>query len=96
MQDTGETIKGVSPRDLLFVPDPKFFRRRGMQEIVFLPYDVYGNLLTENSKPVGAQAYLAYLKSVLPEYFIGTTEFAKYREGLLAHEAPQPGLSYGW
>ena len=61
-----------------------------MQEIVFLPYDVYGNLVTENGKPIGAQGYLAYLKSVLPAYFLETTEFAKFREGLLAHEAPQP------
>ena len=67
-----------------------------MQEIVYLPYDVYGNLMTENAKPIGAQAYLAYLKSVLPDYFLETTEFAKYRDGLLAHEAPQPGQSYGW
>src|SRR5437899_7903308 len=34
VQDTVETIKGISPKNLLFVPDPKFFRRRGMQEIV--------------------------------------------------------------
>jgi len=96
VQDTGESIKGVSPADLLFVPDPKFFRRRGLQEIVYMPYDVYGNLLSENGKPVAASGYLDYLKSVLPEYFMKTGEFAKYRDGLMAHEAPQPGQSYGW
>ncbi|HUJ15538.1 MAG TPA: Phenylacetic acid catabolic protein [Thermoanaerobaculia bacterium] len=95
VQDTGDAIKGVSPADLLFVPDVKFFRRRGMQEVVFMPFDVYGNLLTDNGKPVNAQSYLSYLATVLPDHFLETGEFAKYREGLLAHEAPQPG-SYGW
>ena len=90
VQDTGETIKGVSPTDLLFVPDPKFFRRRGMEEIVYLPYDVYGNLMR-----VDAEGYLRYLETVLPEYFLETGEFKKYRDGLVAHEAPRPG-SYGW
>jgi 1,2-phenylacetyl-CoA epoxidase catalytic subunit len=96
VQDTGEAIKGVSPADLLFVPDPKFFRRRGLQEIIYMPYDVNGNLISDNGKPVAAQGYLDYLKSVLPDYFMKTGEFAKYRDGLLAHEAPQPGQSYGW
>jgi len=95
VQDTGDAIKGVSPADLLFVPDVKFFRRRGMQEVVFMPFDVYGNLLTDNGKPVNAQSYLSYLATVLPDHFLETGEFAKYREGLLAHEAPQPG-SYVW
>src|SRR5205807_1814956 len=48
VQDTGETIKGVSPNDLLFAPDVKFFRHRGMEEIVYMPYDVSGSLLTQD------------------------------------------------
>ena len=96
VQDTGETIKGVSPKDLLFVPDQKFFRKRGMEEVIYMPYDMYGNLITEGGKPVSGQKYLAYLETVLPDYFVKTSEFAKYRDGLLAHEAPQPGKTYGW
>ena len=97
VQDTGETIQGVSPRDLLYIPDPKFFRHRGMEEIIFMPYDVHGNLITEDGgRPVGGEKYLAYLKSVLPDYYLATKDFAKYREGLLGREAPQPGKSYGW
>jgi 1,2-phenylacetyl-CoA epoxidase catalytic subunit len=96
VQDTGETIKGVSPKDLLFVPDPKFFRKRGMEEVVYMPYDVHGNLISDDGKPVNGERYLAYLATVLPDYFLETTEFAKYREGLLGREAPQPGKSYGW
>src|SRR5712692_7006393 len=97
VQDTGETIQGVSPRDLLYITDRKFFRHRGMEEIIFMPYDVHGNLITEDGgRPVGGDKYLAYLKSVLPDYYLATKDFAKYREGLLGREAPQPGRSYGW
>ena len=96
VQDTGETIKGVSPKDLLFIPDTKFFRHRGMEEVVFMPYDVYGNLITEGGKPVSGERYLAYLKTVLPDYFVKTKEFAKYQDALLARDAPQPGKTYGW
>jgi len=96
VQDTGEAIKGVSPKDFLFVPDPKFYRKRGMEEIIFMPYDVYGNLITDGGKSVNGERYLAYLQTVLPDYFMKTTEFAKYREALLGREAPQPGKSYGW
>ena len=96
VQDTGETIKGVSPKDLLFVPDPKFFRRHGMEEIIFMPYDVYGNLIADAGKPVNGERYLAYLKTVLPDYFMKTGEFTKYREALLGRETPQPGKTYGW
>ena len=95
VQDTGETMQGVSTRDLLFVPDSKFYRKRGMQEIIFMPYDVYGNLLTEEGEPLNGERYLAYLGAVLPDYFMKTKEFAKYREALLGREAPQPGQSYG-
>jgi len=96
VQDTGETMQGVSAKDLLFVPDPKFFRHRGMQEIVFMPYDLYGNLITEDGKPISGEKYLAYLKSVLPDYYLSTKDFAKYREALLARENPEPGRSSGW
>src|SRR5207253_8742743 len=70
VQDTGETIKGVSPKDLLFVPDMKFFRKRGMEEVVYMPYDVYGNLIAEGGKPVSGEKYLTYLATVLPDYFL--------------------------
>ena len=67
-----------------------------MEEVVYMPYDVYGNLIAEGGKPVNGEKYLTYLATVLPDYFLKTNEFAKYREGLLAHEAPQPGKTYGW
>ncbi|MBK5260692.1 MAG: phenylacetate-CoA oxygenase subunit PaaI [Thermoanaerobaculia bacterium] len=96
IQDTGETIKGVSPKDLLTVPDMKFFRSRGLEEIVFMPYDVQGNLITEGGKPVSGEKYRDYLKTALPDYYIKSKEFAKYEEALLGRERPAPGASYGW
>lgn len=95
VQDTGETIKGIRPDDLLFVPDVKFFRKRGIEEIALMPYDVRGTLLTENGKPIAPEKYLEYLATVLPDYFMKTREFEKYRAALLGNSAPAPG-SYGW
>jgi benzoyl-CoA 2,3-dioxygenase component B len=94
VQDTGESINGVRPEDLLFAPDMKFFRQRGMEEIVFMPYDVSGKLLTEEGKPVSGEQYLAYLATVLPAYYMETKDFAKYRDGLLGSQ--RPAGSYGW
>ena len=95
VQDTGETIKGVRTQDLLFVPDVKFFRKRGVEEIALMPYDVNGNLMTENGRPLTGEQYLGYLASVLPGDYMRTGEFANYREALLGHERVAPG-SYGW
>ncbi len=95
VQDTGETIKGIAPGDLLFAPDPKFFRSRGMEEIVFMPYDVNGNLMMEAGKPLSGEKYLQYVESNLPSYYVRDKEFAKYREALLGHQRPAGG-QYGW
>ena len=89
VQDTGEAIKGVKPEDLLFVPDPKFYRQRGMDDVVFMPYDVYGNLMPEDQ-------YLDYLRVNLPEHYLTTNEFRKYEQALLGRTRPAPGASYGW
>lgn len=96
VQDTGDTIKGVSPKDLLYVPDVKFFRGRGMEEVAYMPYDVTGRLLTEGGKPLSGEKYLAYLRAVIPDYYVATKEFQKYQEALLGRERPEPGRSYGW
>src|SRR4029077_6361839 len=86
VQDTGETIKGIAPSDLLFIPDVKFFRKRGIADVVLMPYDLDVNLMTEDGKPIGGAKYLEYLATVLPDYYIKTDEFAKYREALLGHD----------
>ena len=96
VQDTDETLRGVSPADLLYVPDVKFFRHRGIAEIAFMPYDVRGNLLTEGGRPIPGEKYLDYLATELPDYYVTGSEFAKYRDALLGHQMPEAGRSYGW
>jgi len=96
IQDTGEAQQGVRVEDLLYVPDVKFFRSRGMEEIVYLPYDVHGELIQEDGRPLSGEKYLQYLRSVLPEYYATSPEFAGYREGLLGREPLANGGTYGW
>ena len=95
VQDTGEVQQGVKPENLLSVPDMKFFRKRGMEEIILLPYDVRGELLKKDGKPISGDDYLGYLAGVLPEHYLETREFEGYRAMLLGREEPAPG-SYGW
>ena len=75
---SGDPGQGVKPEDVLFMPDTKFFRKRGAEEFLFQPYDVKGELLTEAGKPLSADGYLAYLAKVLPVSFIGSREYNKY------------------
>lgn len=96
VQDTGESRDGVRVEDLLFVPDPKFFRKRGMQEVVFQPYDLNGNLLTEDGKPLPGEKYLEYLVKVLPDRYRSTDEFKQYVDQLLGNAQMAQSKSYGW
>ncbi len=89
VQDTWEPRMGVGVGDLLFVPDAKFFRRRGAPEIVLQPYDVYGKLL-----PMSAQQYLDYLGNVLPDRYRATDEFRQYCDQLSGGQMMQG--RYGW
>jgi len=95
IMDTGDEQQGVRLENLLYVPDQKFFRSRGMEEIIFLPYDVRGTLITEGGRPIASERYLDYLQSVLPSYYLSENEFKKYAEALLGRERMSSG-SYGW
>jgi benzoyl-CoA 2,3-dioxygenase component B len=75
---SGDPRQGVKPEDVLFMPDTKFFRKRGAEEFLFQPYDVKGGFLTESGKPLSADGYLGYLATVLPVSFIGCREYNKY------------------
>jgi benzoyl-CoA 2,3-dioxygenase component B len=87
IQETREPVRGIGVADLLYVPDMKFFRTRGLETVVFQPYDVAGNLLREHGRPIDAAAYLAYLETMLPDYHVRGGEFAKYRAALLRRAA---------
>jgi len=69
---------GIKPEDLVSLPDNKFFRKRGPEEIIFQPYDVSGQLLTRDGRPLTSEEYLQYLSKVLPSRFIGSREYNKY------------------
>jgi hypothetical protein len=70
--------RGIKPEDLIAVPDASFFRKRGPEEVIFKPYAVRGELLTEGGAPLSPDAYLRYLSTVLPAKFIGSREYDKY------------------
>ena len=85
IERSGDPKQGIKPEDIMHLADIKFFRKRGPEEIIFRPYDVRGELLTEQGRPLTADGYLEYLSSRLPHKFIGSREYNKYvvamREG---------------
>jgi len=96
-----ETVKGVGPDDLVFLPDRRFFRIRGLAEYgdyrmagsdaagvgyVYLPYDVHGNLLTDRGKPIERGAYVDYLRTVLPDRYMSSRHWEFVKEEFLFNE----------
>jgi 1,2-phenylacetyl-CoA epoxidase catalytic subunit len=83
---SGDPKQGIRPEDLLFLPDVKFFRKRGIEEHVFRPFDVRGEMIVHDGRPISASGYLEYLATVLPRHFIGSREYDKYTALLLDFE----------
>jgi len=88
---TGETVEGLTKDDLVHLPHRRFFRIRGLAEFgdfqlpgrlgqgvgyVYLPFDVRGNLLTQDGtkdgRPIEREAYIEYLETVLPKSYMGS------------------------
>jgi len=97
----GETVHGLTQEDLLFLPDRRFFRIRGLAEFgdyrnpgsdaagvgyVYLPFDVHGNLLTERGKPIERAAYVDYLRTVLPDRYMKSRHWDFVKEDFLFNE----------
>ena len=78
VERSGDPKRGIRLEDLLLLPERNFFRKRGPEEIIFKPYDVRGQLLSEEGKPLSPDGYLRYLSTVLPSKFIGSREYNKY------------------
>jgi hypothetical protein len=73
---------------LIFAPDRKFFRKRGLEDFVFKPYDSNGDLLTgEGGMAVGPDRYVDYLKTVLPRTYFNDPEWGKYKRQLEDYHA---------
>ncbi len=87
IERSGDPKQGVQPNDLLLLPDRKFFRKRGPDDLVFRPYDVRGQLLTEEGRELSPEGYLKFLSTVLPSKFIGSREYDKYVEQMREHHA---------
>jgi len=87
VERSGDPKQGVQPNDLLLLPDRKFFRKRGPDDLVFRPYDVRGQLLTEDGRELSPEGYLKFLSTVLPSKFIGSREYHKYVEQMREHHA---------
>jgi benzoyl-CoA 2,3-dioxygenase component B len=85
IERTGDPKQGVQPNDLLLLPDRKFFRKRGPDDLVFKPYDVRGQLLTEEGRELSPEGYLRYLSTALPSKFIGSREYNKYVDQMREH-----------
>lgn len=87
IERSGDPKQGVQPNDLLLLPDRKFFRKRGPDDLVFKPYDVRGQLLTEDGRELSPDGYLRYLSTALPSKFIGSREYNKYVDQMREHYA---------
>src|SRR5438876_2256946 len=93
-----EAVKGVGPDDLVFLPDRRFFRIRGLAEYgdfrmagsdaagvgyVYLPFDVHGNLLMEDRRLIDRKDYAKYLETVLPGRYMTSRHWAFVKDEFL-------------
>ena len=108
VSEKGETSHRVTKDDLIFLPDRRFFRIRGLMEYgdyrmpgsdaagvgyVYLPYDVHGDLLNDGGKPIGRDAYVDYLRTVLPERYMKSRHWDFVKDEFLFNEkwgTPEP------
>jgi 1,2-phenylacetyl-CoA epoxidase catalytic subunit len=75
----GERRHGLDPEDLLYLPSPEFYRRRGVH--AFKTVDAAG-------KPIlRLQEYQACLRSALPDTYVASNDFSSYLTHLRKHMA---------
>jgi len=75
----GETVEGVRREDLLYIPRPDFFRRRGVPS--FKMVGSQGETFTS------AHDYLQHLVRGLPESYRASRDYKDFADALLAVEA---------
>lgn len=94
IESTRDTVKGIKYEQLLHVPYPGFFRRRGLEKYAYQPIDIDGNLLSQNGKLYTPEQYLSYLEKQLPAKYQKGRDFQNYKEGLI--QAHQPKATDPW
>ncbi len=72
--DDGEVAKGIQPEEMLRMPHPHFFRRRGMPA-----FEMSG---TQGESYEDLPSYLAHLRRSLPESYLAGSDFKSYVETL--------------
>ncbi|HYU36138.1 MAG TPA: Phenylacetic acid catabolic protein [Thermoanaerobaculia bacterium] len=70
----GETVDGIRREDLLHLPHPEYFRRRGMAAFKLVGVD--GEVLSD------LQAYLQHLVRALPDAYRASRDFREYVDAL--------------
>jgi len=81
--ETKDEAKGITPEMILFSPNMKFFRKRGLEEFVFKPFDLYGELITgAGGAAVGPDKHIEYLKTELPDTYFSDPEWKKFERQL--------------
>lgn len=101
IEEKAETVYWLTKADLVFLPDRRFFRIRGLAEFgdfrnegadtagvgyVYLPYDVHGNMLTHHGKPISREEYSDYLQDVLPERYMTSRHWLFVKDDFLFNE----------
>lgn len=70
----GETVEGVAPEELLRLPHPDYFRRRGVPAFTTAGWD---------GKPVADfKAYTRHLAATLPESYLAGIDFREHLDAL--------------
>jgi 1,2-phenylacetyl-CoA epoxidase catalytic subunit len=66
----GEVVEGIQPEDLLYMPHPEFYRRRGVPAFTLVGID------GEHFETVGA--YVKHLEKHLPQAYLAGIDFKEY------------------
>ncbi|MEM7483006.1 MAG: Phenylacetic acid catabolic protein [Acidobacteriota bacterium] len=70
----GDSFQGIQPEEILRMPDPGYFRRRGVPAFEKIGHD--------GTRFDGLPEYIAHLRDTLPESYLASADFKGYLEVL--------------
>lgn len=70
----GATIEGIEPEDLIRIPHPEYFRRRGVP--------AFEKVGTDGRRFEALDEYLAHLAATLPESYLASSDFREFVEAM--------------